>query len=227
MKVVLADGQRLVRDATACLLRSTMPGIIVMTADSGAQAVNEYADHAPDVLITETLLPDYSGLELCRRIRQRWRRANVLFLSSMDDAGLVKQALGLGAQGYISKNCSSTELTRAIEKAAGGEVYLEHDLATQMAMVQSGRNCLKNTVGNRLTEMTQRELEVLILTARGVSNKTIAERLNISVKTVANHLSVLKNKLEISSSLGLLHFAVDSGLVQFGAAGSESPACFN
>lgn len=204
-----------------------MPGIIVMTAESGAQAINEYADHAPDVLITEMLLPDYSGLELCRRIHQRWRRANVLFLTSMEDAGLVKQALGLGAQGYISKNCSCTELTKAIEKAACGEVYLEHDLATQMAMVQSGRNCLKNTVGNKLTEMTQRELEVLILTARGVPNKTIAERLNISVKTVANHLSALKNKLEISSSLGLLHFAVDSGLVEVGAAGSESPACFN
>ncbi|MCK0165666.1 response regulator transcription factor [Marinobacter sp. S6332] len=227
MKVVLVDGQRLVRDATACLLRSTMPGIIVITAENGAQAINEYADHAPDILITEMLLPDYSGLELCRRIHQRWRRANVLFLSSMEDAGLVKQALGLGAQGYISKNCSSIELTKAIEKSAGGEVYLEHDLATQMAMVQSGRNCLKNTAGNKLTEMTQRELEVLILTARGVPNKTIAERLNISVKTVANHLSVLKNKLEISSSLGLLHFAVDSGLVQLGTARSESPACFS
>lgn len=224
MKIVIADGHRLVREATVCLLRSTVPGIIVESAGTGAQAVNQYADHMPDVLITELLLPDYSGLELCKRVRQRWSKASVVFLSSIDDVGMVKQALGLGAQGYISKNCRPAELATAIKKAAEGEVYLEHDLATQLAMVQLGSHGLIGSTSSRLADMTQREVEILILIARGVSSQSVAERLNISVKTVANHLSILKSKLEISSTLELLHFAVESGLVRYGLKGSDNTA---
>lgn len=224
MKVVIADGHRLVREATACLLRSIVPGIIVESAGTGAEAMSQYADHMPDVLITELMLPDFSGLELCKRVRQRWGKASVVFLSSIDNTGMVKQALGIGAHGFISKNCRPAELATAIKKAAEGEVYLEHDLATQLAMVQLGGNGLINSASNRLAEMTQREVEILILVARGVSSQAVAERLNISVKTVANHLSILKSKLEISSSLELLHFAVDSGLVQYGLKGSDNTA---
>lgn len=224
MRIIIADGHRLVREATACLLRSIVPGIIVENAGTGAEAMTQYADHATDVLITELLLPDYSGLELCKRVRQRWCKANVVFLSSIDDTGMVKQALGLGAKGYISKNCRPAELVTAIKKAAEGAVYLEHDLATQLAVVQMGGNGFINSTSNRLAEMTQREVEILILVARGVSSQGVADRLSISVKTVANHLSILKSKLDISSSLGLLHFAVDSGLVQYGLKGSDNTA---
>ncbi|WP_100640840.1 response regulator transcription factor [Marinobacter salexigens] len=224
MKIVIADSHQLVREATACLLRSTMPGIIVEGASTGVEAMNRYADHTPDVLVTELLLPDYSGLELCKRVRQRWSRARIMFLSSIDDVGMVKQALGLGACGYISKNCRPAELAIALQKAVEGEVYLEHDLATQLAMVQLGGNGSIGSTGNRLADMTQREVEILILVARGISSQTVAERLNISVKTVANHLSILKGKLGISSALELLHFAVDSGLVQYGRKGSDGTA---
>lgn len=227
MKIIIADGHQLVREATVCLLRSTMPGIIVESAGTGAEAMNQYADHTPDVLVTELLLPDYSGLELCKRVRQRWSRANVVFLSSIDDVSMVKQALLLGAQGYLSKNCRPAELAMAIKKSTEGEVYLEHELATQLAVVQMGSNGFTNNMSNRLSDMTQREVEILILIARGLSSHNVAERLNISVKTVANHLSILKGKLEVSSTLELLHFAVDSGLVQYGLKGSAGTALPN
>lgn len=221
IKVVIADGHQLVREGTACLLRNMVPGIIVESAGAGADAMAQYAAHAPDVLITDMLLPDYSGLELCKRVRQRWRKARVIFLSSIDDTGMVKQALGVGAQGFISKSCKPAELVAAIRKTAAGEAYIEHRLATCLAMGQL------DVVGSRLSEMTQREVEVLILFARGESNRNVAQRLSISEKTVANHLAILKNKLEVSSALELLHFAVDSGLVRYGGLGSGYTASVN
>lgn len=217
MKVVIADSHRLVREGMACLLRSIEPGIIVDVAATGADAIQQYAAHAPDVLITELLLPDYSGLELCRRIKQRWRKGNIVFLTGEGDISIIKQALSVGARGFISKSCSPVELLTAIKVTAAGDMYLEHSLATQLAMGQM------DVADNRLAEMTQREVEILILVARGVSHQNVAQRLSISVKTVANHLSTLKSKLEISSSLELLHFAVDTGLVRYGARGDGAP----
>jgi DNA-binding NarL/FixJ family response regulator len=214
MKIVIADSHRLVREGMACLLRNMELGTIVEVACSGAEAIHQYAVHKPDVLITELLLPDYSGLELCRRIKQRWRKGNVVFLSGTTDISMVKQALSVGAHGFISKGCSPAELLAAIKATVLGDVYLEHSLAMQLAMGQM------EVADNRLAEMTPREVEILILIARGASHHNIAQRLSISAKTVANHLSALKNKLEISSSLELLHFAVDLGLVHYGAGGS-------
>lgn len=221
MKVVIADGHQLVREGTACLLRSMVPGIIIESAGTGAGALGQYAAHAPDVLITDMLLPDYSGLELCKRVRQRWRKARVVFLSSIDDTGMVKQALSVGAQGVVSKSCRPADLVAAIRKTAAGEAYIEHRLATRLAMGQP------DVIGSRLSEMTQREVEVLILFARGETNRNVAQRLSISEKTVANHLAILKNKLEVSSALELLHFAVDSGLVHYGGSGSGYTASVN
>lgn len=94
-------------------------------------------------------------------------------------------------------------------------------------MVQLGSHGLVSSTSSRLADMTQREVEILILIARGVSSQSVAERLNISVKTVANHLSILKSKLEISSTLELLHFAVESGLVRYGLKGSDNTAFLN
>lgn len=221
MKIVIADGHQLVREGTACLLRSLVPGIIVEGAGTGAEALEHYATHDPDVLLTDMLLPDYSGLELCKRVRQRWRKAPVLFLSSIDDTGMVKQALEVGAMGFVSKSCRPAELVAAIRKTAAGEAYIEHRLATHLAMGQSG------AARNRLSEMTQRELEVLVLFARGEPNRSVAQRLSISEKTVANHLAILKSKLEVSSALELLHFAVDCGLVHYGSSGSDYTALAN
>lgn len=214
MKVVIADRHQLVREGTVCLLRSMMPGILVESAGTGFDAIEQYAAHLPDVLITEMLFPDYSGLELCRRVHQRWSKAQVLFVSSVDDISMINQALDIGAQGFLSKDCRPAELVAAIRKTVVGEAYIEHRLATQLAMGNSA------ITGGHLSKMTQREVEILILIARGEPNWSVAERLNISERTVANHVAVLKNKLEISSALELLHFAVDSGLVRYGDRGS-------
>lgn len=214
MKVVIADSHQLVREGTACLLRSMMPGVLVESTGTAFDAIQQYATYRPEVLITEMLFPDYSGLELCRKICQRWNKAQVLFVSSIDDINMVNQALDIGARGFLSKSCRPAELVAAIRKTAAGDAYIEHRIATRLAMMDS------NNEEGRLSEVTQREIEILILIARGEPNRSVADRLSISERTVANYIALLKNKLEISSTRELLHFAVNSGLVRYGDMGS-------
>ncbi|MBJ6136801.1 response regulator transcription factor [Marinobacter litoralis] len=215
MKVIVADGQRFVREGTVCLLRSLMPGIIVEGVGTGVDAVSLYTDRKPQLVITEMMLPDFSGLELCRRIRERWRRANILFLADLDDVDVVRHALESGAMGYVSKQCRPSELLAAFRQISEGETYLEHRLATRLALGQS------EAVSHRIREITPRELEILMMIAKGQSNEGISARLNISAKTVANHIALLKNKLQISTPFELLHFAVEAGLASYGRAGSK------
>lgn len=221
MKIVVADAHHLVREGTVCLLKSMMPNALVEGAGTGADVMALYAADKPDVLVTELLLPDFSGLELCRRILLKWRKAGIVFLGAAEDHCMVRHALDVGALGFVSRNCQPSEFAAAINAAAAGKLYLEHGLATQLAVGRLG------TAANRLAGMTQREMEILILVARGDSNDSIARQLSISGKTVANHLSSLKGKLEISSPLELLHFAVDTGLVRYGLSGSGYPVAGN
>lgn len=216
MRILLAEGQSITREGIACLLRTMMPGVIVDQADSGAEALSRYAEQTPDIVVTELLLPDFSGLELCKRLKARWRRSAVLFASVIDDPALVRQALDAGALGYVSRNCRPSELIAAVRGVADHQLYLEHALATRLAFATQGID------DSRLGDVTQRELEIMILTARGSSPREVAQCLNISTKTVANHLAVLKGKLGINSSIELLHLAADAGLVNYGKVGKLS-----
>lgn len=210
MKVLVVEPQSLMREGTLCLLRSLMPGIIATGAGDGGQAFTDTTGPGPDLLLTELLLPDYSGLELCRRVQQRWRNTAIVFLTSSDDSAMVRQAMAAGARGFLNKQCTPSELVAAVRTVSAGDTYLQHSLATRLAL--GG----KQKTDHRVADITQRELEILILVARGHNNPGIARQLSISTKTVANHLSLLKNKLQASSSLELLHIAVDAGLVQYG-----------
>ena len=155
-------------------------------------------------------LPDISGLEVGRRLRQRWRGAAILFFTMHDELPMVRQALDVGGLGFVSKSCAPEELAEAVKRVAAGQPYIEHPIATRLAMNQ------ERPVDHRLRDMTQREMEVLLMYARGESVGGIAERLCVSSKTVSNHLAGLKNKLQVSSSVELIHLAVDAGLIRYG-----------
>ena len=155
-------------------------------------------------------LPDISGLEVGRRLRQRWRGAAILFFTMHDELPMVRQALDVGGLGFVSKSCAPEELAEAVKRVASGQPYIEHPIATRLAMNQ------ERPVDHRLRDMTQREMEVLLMYARGESLGGIAERLCVSSKTVSNHLAGLKSKLQVSSSVELIHLAVDAGLIRYG-----------
>jgi len=121
----------------------------------------------------------------------------------------VRQALEAGASGYLTKNSAPQVLIEAVHRVLAGHAYIEQPLATQLACTPA-----QNASDPRLQSMTQRELEIFVMLAKGTPARVIAEQLCISAKTVSNHLTLLKSKLQVSSHAELVHLGIDMGVVR-------------
>ncbi|WP_236209784.1 response regulator [Pseudomonas tohonis] len=211
MKILLVDDHSVVRQGYASLLRGLLPEVEVSEAASGEQALQLVHDSIPNLVVMDLSLPGISGLETTRRLRQRLPQLRVLFFSMHDELPLVRQALDAGAAGYITKNSAPEVLVEAVRRILAGHAYIEQPLATQLACHPA------HQAGDpRLCGMTQRELEIFTMLARGMPARSIAEHLCISAKTVSNYLTMLKNKLQVSSQAELVHLAIDTGVLRLG-----------
>ncbi|MBA4501772.1 response regulator transcription factor [Marinobacterium marinum] len=211
MKVLLTDDHAVVRQGYASLLSTMLDECEIVEASSGWDCLTLWQQHRPDALVLDINLPDISGIETARRILQRDSTARILFFSMYDELPMVQQALDAGALGYITKGSSPAVLLEAVRKVLAGQPYVEHELATRLAVQRNGG------VDPRLEGMTQREFEIFVMLARGLTPKIIAEQLCISVKTVSNHSTLLKNKLQVSSTAELVHVAIQCGVLKLGS----------
>ncbi|HUE93836.1 response regulator transcription factor [Pseudomonas sp.] len=212
MKILLVDDHAVVRQGYASLLRAMLPEVEVSEACDGEQALAQVQAQIPSLVIMDLGLPGISGLETLRRLRQRLPQIRVLFFSMHDELPLVRQALEAGALGYLTKTSSPQVLIEAVKRTLAGHVYIEQDLATHLA-------CNRGQDGShdpRLQGMTQRELEIFVMLAKGIPNRRIAEQLCISSKTVSNNLTLLKSKLQVDSHAELVHLAIDTGVIRVG-----------
>ncbi|MBN2974600.1 DNA-binding response regulator [Pseudomonas fluorescens] len=205
MNILLVDDHAVVRQGYASLLRALLPAIEVREAASGEEALSRVQEAVPHLVIMDFGLPGISGLETTRRLRQRLPQLRVLFFSMHDELPLVRQALDAGASGYLTKSSAPEVLIEAVRRILDGHAYIEQVLATELAYTPSDQ---------RLQGMTPRELEIFLMLARGTPTRAIADRLNISSKTVSNHLTLLKSKLQVSSHAELVHLGIDMGLVR-------------
>ena len=205
MNILLVDDHAVVRQGYASLLRALLPAVEVREAASGEEALNRVQEALPHLVIMDFGLPGISGLETTRRLRQRLPQLRVLFFSMHDELPLVRQALDAGASGYLTKTSAPEVLIEAVRRILDGHAYIEQALATELAYTPSDQ---------RLQGMTPRELEIFLMLARGTPTRAIADQLNISSKTVSNHLTLLKSKLQVSSHAELVHLGIDMGVVR-------------
>jgi DNA-binding NarL/FixJ family response regulator len=183
---------------------------IVGVAEDGAEAVELVAKEGPDLVLMDLKMPVMNGVEATRQIRANYPEVKVLVLTTYDDDEWVFDAIQAGASGYLLKDTPRDEVVRAIRGTVTGKSYLDPSVAGKVLRQATGHQTQPASLIT--SKLTERELEVLRLIARGLSNADIADRLYLSEGTVRNHVSAILSKLGTSDRTQAAVIAIQHGL---------------
>ncbi|MGZ3678820.1 MAG: response regulator transcription factor [Ktedonobacterales bacterium] len=209
--VLLADDHALVREGTRRLLEAEQDIRVVAEAGDGLSAVREAERTRPDVAIVDVAMPEISGIEATRRIKELLPNAAVLALTAYDDDQYVLALLDAGAAGFMLKDARGQELVEAVRAVHRGEAVLQPRVAARALRRAVARTTA--TPAPTPPPLSDREMDVLREAARGLPNKDIARRLNLSVRTVHTHLSNIFTKLSVGSRTEAVLLALRRGWV--------------
>ncbi len=212
MRLLLVDDHAVVRSGLRMLLGNESDVEIVGEAGTAQEALDAVAMFKPDVILMDIGLPDKSGIEATREIKERFPKIAVVALTIHEDEEYFFKMLEAGASGYVPKRAAPEELLTAIRAAALGEVYLYPSLAK--LLVRDFLTQERPDEAEALSDLTEREQEVLTYLAEGASNDEIAEALVISPKTVARHRENIMRKLNMHSRAELVRYAIRKGIIQ-------------
>ena len=225
MRVILADDHRLVRAGLRALLESFENVQVLAECGDGLDALQQVAEHRPDVLLLDLSMPRLNGLEVARRVAGVSPQSKVLVLSMHAGPEYVAQALRANVAGYLIKGSAVAELRVALDALAEGRAYLSPAISQTIlrGYLRTGKDPADALA--ELGQLTTRQREVLQLMAEGHSTRAIADRLHLSVKTVESHRMQLMDRLDIHDVPGLVRFAIRAGLVSadYTGKGGRSP----
>jgi two-component system response regulator NreC len=213
--VLLVEDHAIVRQGIKSLLEEEADIIVVGEAGDGSQAVRLVEQLRPDIVLMDLSMPGMDGVEATRQIRARFPDIRVVVLSMHENEEYVFRVLRAGASGYVLKRATTSELVLALRAVAAGSTFLSPAISEILIGDYVQRAKASDQRDEILDILTPREREVLQLIAKGFSNRQIAERLQISVKTVETHRGNMMSKLDIHDRAGLVKFAFDSGLITF------------
>jgi two-component system, NarL family, invasion response regulator UvrY len=207
IRVMLVDDHAVVRMGFRLLLQGTPDIEVAAEADSGEEAVRQFPEVLPDVVVMDISMPGIGGLEAIGRILARQPGARVLVLSAHEDAMHARRVLKAGAVGYLTKRSAAEALIQAIRQVAQGKTFLEGSIAQQLAMQQlSGEQ-------SPVDMLSEKEFKVFLALAEGQSVAEIAEVMSLSPRTIGTHLYNIKQKLGASNQAELAIIAIRAGLV--------------
>lgn len=212
IRILIADDHAVVREGTRRVLEQEPDMEVVGEAGDGEEAVNLATSLKPDVVIMDISMPKMDGIEATRLIKAACPSISVLALSAYDDDQFVFSLLEAGAAGYLLKSVRSRELLDAIRAVYSGESVLHPSIARKVLnrfVSASGKPEGKEPLGM----LSDREMEVLKLAAKGLSNQDIAEKLCLSIRTVQGHLGHIFNKLQVGSRTEAVVRALKEGWV--------------
>ena len=212
LRIMLAEDHETVREGLKMIVNAQDDMEVVGIAGDGLEAVAEAQRLLPDVLVMDISMPRLNGLKATERLKAVCPQVKVLTLSRHADDGYIQQLLRAGASGYVLKQSASTELIHAIRAVADGGKYLDPKLAAKAMDAYSGRAGAPR--GELKGSLSDRESEVLRHIALGYSNKEIAARLSVSVKTIEAHKANAMRKLNITSRIDLVRYAMFQGWLQ-------------
>jgi DNA-binding NarL/FixJ family response regulator len=215
IRVLVCDDQRIVCEGLEAILNSDPDIEVVGIAYDGTEALEKMAEIAPDVVLMDLKMPGMNGIQATRRINEAYPEAKVLVLTTYGADEWVFDAIRSGAAGYLLKGTPRATLISAVKGTAEGDTYVDPAVAGKLfsQIAQQSTPLPDTTIADSLS---QRELEVLRLLARGLGNAEIAQRLFLSEGTVRNYVSAILAKLEVSDRTQAAVLALRHGLVDLG-----------
>jgi two-component system response regulator DevR len=206
VRVLLVDDHEIVRLGLKTLLGDISWIEVVDEVGTAAEALQSVAAHRPDVVVMDIRMPGDSGIDACQEIVGRWPQVKVIMLTSFDEDALVFKALRAGASGYVLKQVGNQPLIDALDAVRQGAALL--DPSVTLRLIEHIRNYETEQQAAAFKELSHREMTILFQVSLGKSNNEIADALNLSEKTVRNHVSAILAKLGLTNRIEAATYAV-------------------
>jgi two-component system, NarL family, response regulator NreC len=207
ISILIADDHGVLRAGLRALLNAEPDFQVVGEASSGVEAVILAAELQPDIILMDISMPEMDGIQAARQLISQFPNMRVLLLTIHQDTSLLREAIQVGASGYILKRAVETELIDAIRQVTAGGLYIHPAMTLDLLEAQKPASAK-----NKEVTLTARELDVLRLLARGYTNRQIAEELVLGIRTVETHRANLMSKLNLHSRVDLVRYAAEQGL---------------
>ncbi|HOU40040.1 MAG TPA: response regulator transcription factor [Promineifilum sp.] len=210
--ILVVEDQTIVREGL-CAMLATKPGLrVIGTAADGEEAVHRALALRPDVILMDLIMPRMDGIRATREIVAQWPAARILILTSYSDDAQIFEAFHAGALGFVLKQDVGQKLVEALQQIHAGQSPLNSTVTLRLMQSLAIRNTATPREATLETQLTERELEIARLVARGYDNQNIADALNISVRTVGTHVSNILRKAGVSNRTQLARLMLRQGL---------------
>ncbi len=209
VNVMITDDHSMIREGLRQLLELEGDLKVIAEACDGVECINKLETVTPDVLLLDINMPNMNGLEVLQKMKEKKMKVKVLVLTVHNEVEYLLKAVDIGVNGYLLKDSESAELKKAILAVASGENYIQPSLIPVLNAKMIDRD--KDTI--KIESLTKRELEVLKKMSFGMYNKEIAEKLDISERTVKNHISNIFKKIEVTDRTQAAVFAIRNNLI--------------
>lgn len=210
IRVMIADDHSLIREGLKQLLEFDGSIKVVGEAANGVECLENLEKYDPEVLLLDINMPEMNGIEVLKKLKEKQSSVKVLILTVHNELEYLMNAVDIGVEGYIMKDSESSELKKAIKAVRDGENYIQSSLIP----ILNNRLLNRDMDKDKVATLTNRELEVLVQVANGMFNKEIATNLNISERTVKNHISNIFKKIEVSDRTQAAVFAIKNNIIK-------------
>jgi DNA-binding NarL/FixJ family response regulator len=214
LRILLADDHAVVREGLRALVHAQPDMQVIAEAGDGRSALQKAQELLPDVVVMDMSMPELNGARATEQLKQACPHIKVLALSVHEDRSYWQQFLKAGASGYVLKRAAAVDLIQAIRAVAAGRVYLDPDVAGNVVASIVGQPAKNKELPH--IDLSDRETEVVRLIAHGYSNKEIAAKLDLSVKTVETYKTRSLEKLGLRSRAEIVRYALQRGWLQAG-----------
>jgi DNA-binding NarL/FixJ family response regulator len=214
IRLLIVDDHTLFREGVLAILKGAGDVEVVGEAATGQEAIQQAGHLSPDVILMDIQMPDMNGIEATQKILEAHPHIGIIMVTMLEDDDFLFAAMRAGARGYVLKGADKVEMLQSIRVVADGQAIFGPAVADRLAdFFREVRSSSKREQRDKVfLDLTDREYEVLDHIAQGKSNQEIADQLNISVKTVGNHISNIFNKLQVADRAQAIVLAKDAGM---------------